>query len=204
MHPNQTKNTRTRIIDATITLSSRYGLSGLSIRKITNEVGIKESSLYNHFRNKESLLNAILEEAERELKSWTLPVEAIDKTLLANGPEGFLRKGLMRYKEYWDDPRRARIWSLMMMEQYRNERVASIILAETQRIIGFNETAFLRMVDRGFIRPYNPHFLSELFSHTLLSLHREYAVRVLHNRNPDEIEHRMFEWIRHFVDMIGR
>ena len=204
MNPRQPRNTRTRIIDATIKLSSEYGLSGLSIRRITKEAGIKESSLYNHFRSKESLLNAILDEAERELKSWTLPVEAIDKTLLANGPEGFLHKGLLRYKEYWDDPRRARIWSLMMMEQYRNDRVASIILVETERIIRFNEAAFRRMVERGFVRPYNSRFLSELFSHTMLSLHREYAVRVLHNRNPDEIEHRMLEWIRHFVDMIGR
>ncbi|MGB2959915.1 MAG: TetR/AcrR family transcriptional regulator [Bacteroidota bacterium] len=197
-------DTRKRILDVTIKLSSESGFAGVSIRKIARGVGIKESSLYNHFQSKEALLNAALDEAEREFCSLTLPSDAIEGMISGNRPEEFLRKGLNRYKGHWNDPRMSRVWILMEMEQYRSERVASIILRETDRIIRFNETVFKMMIERGLVKPFNARFLAELFSRTMLSLHGDYALSILHKRPPDEIEQRMVAWIRHFVDLISR
>ncbi len=202
--PSQPSSTRNRILDVTIRLSSQSGFAGVSVREIAKGVGIKESSLYNHFQSKEALFNAALDEAEREFCSLTLPTDAIEGMISGNRPEEFLRKGLIRYKGHWNDPRMSRVWLLMEMEQYRSERVASIILRETDRIIRFNETVFKRMIERGHIKPFNARFLAELFSRTMLSLHGDYALNILHNRPHEEIEQRMVAWIRHFVDMISR
>ena len=41
--------TKERIIDQALDLFSRKGYDGVSVRDISGAVGIKESSLYNHF-----------------------------------------------------------------------------------------------------------------------------------------------------------
>ncbi len=38
------------------------GYDAVTIREIASEVGIKESSIYNHFKNKQDILNKIIEE----------------------------------------------------------------------------------------------------------------------------------------------
>ena len=48
--------TKERIFDTFINMTSRLGYENTSIREITNKVGIKPASLYNHFENKEKLL----------------------------------------------------------------------------------------------------------------------------------------------------
>ena len=53
--------TKEKIFDAAIDLFSEYGYTGASIRGIAVSVGIKESSIYAHFINKEDILNHILD-----------------------------------------------------------------------------------------------------------------------------------------------
>ena len=57
------KNTKEKIFDVSIDLFSQNGYDGVSIRQIAQiakEVGIKESSIYNHYQSKESILESIL------------------------------------------------------------------------------------------------------------------------------------------------
>jgi len=53
--------TKEKIFDAAIDLFSEFGYNGASIRGIAASVGIKESSIYAHFINKEDILNHILD-----------------------------------------------------------------------------------------------------------------------------------------------
>ena len=50
-------NNKEKIFHVSIDLFSKYGYDGVSIRKIASEVGIKESSIYNHYKSKESILD---------------------------------------------------------------------------------------------------------------------------------------------------
>ena len=54
-------NNKEKIFLVSIDLFSRYGYGGVSIRQIATNVGIKESSIYNHYKSKESILDAILD-----------------------------------------------------------------------------------------------------------------------------------------------
>ena len=51
------QNTKEKIFEVSIDLFSQYGYDGVSIRQIAKEVGIKESSIYNHYPSKESILD---------------------------------------------------------------------------------------------------------------------------------------------------
>ena len=53
-------NNRDKIFDVSVDLFSEFGYDGVSIRQIAGEVGIKEISIYNHYKSKESILDSIL------------------------------------------------------------------------------------------------------------------------------------------------
>ncbi len=54
--------TRDKIIYEALSLFSVHGYEAVTIREIASAVGIKESSIYNHFENKRDILNKIIDE----------------------------------------------------------------------------------------------------------------------------------------------
>ena len=52
-------NTKEIILQVALSLFSKKGYSGVSIRDISKEVGIKESSIYNHFKNKQEIFQTL-------------------------------------------------------------------------------------------------------------------------------------------------
>ena len=56
--------TRDKILNETLTLFSENGFNGTSVEQIAEKVGIKAPSLYNHFKGKEDILNALIDTAE--------------------------------------------------------------------------------------------------------------------------------------------
>lgn len=69
----QTKmTTKERITDEALTLFSRHGYNGTSVKSIANAVGIKDSSIYKHFKTKREIVDAIVEQIfEVHRKKWT-------------------------------------------------------------------------------------------------------------------------------------
>src|SRR3989475_13278205 len=57
----RTALSRERVLDAAITLADREGIEALSMRRLGQEVGVEAMSLYNHVRNKEELLNGMVD-----------------------------------------------------------------------------------------------------------------------------------------------
>lgn len=53
-------NTKDIIFKSAIDLFSKHGYIGTSVRKIAKQSGIKESSIYNHYKNKKEILDSIL------------------------------------------------------------------------------------------------------------------------------------------------
>ncbi len=56
--------TKQKILDVSLDLFSQKGFSAVSIRDICKSVGIKESSVYYHFKNKQSIFNELLQRFE--------------------------------------------------------------------------------------------------------------------------------------------
>jgi TetR/AcrR family transcriptional regulator, fatty acid metabolism regulator protein len=50
-----------QIVQASLTLISSHGLKGLSIAGIASRVGLVPSAIYRHFKNKEQVIDAILD-----------------------------------------------------------------------------------------------------------------------------------------------
>ena len=57
------KNTKERIWQEALTLFAEHGYDGVSVKEIAQAVGIKDSSLYNHYKSKQEIFDTILIEA---------------------------------------------------------------------------------------------------------------------------------------------
>ena len=82
-------NTRERIIEAALALFSQRGYGGVSIREIARAVGLRESSLYNHFASKRAIFDAIVDacfqRAQEYFQDHALPFRQGDDTALYQG-----------------------------------------------------------------------------------------------------------------------
>ena len=69
-------STADRILDAAEDLFAEKGYSATSLGDVADRVGIRSPSLYNHFRNKEALYQAVL---ERLLAEFSVPMEKLSR-----------------------------------------------------------------------------------------------------------------------------
>ena len=75
---DQSPTTADRILDAAEDLFAEKGYSATSLGEVADRVGIRSPSLYNHFKNKEALYQAVL---ERLLADFSAPLMELE-----NGP----------------------------------------------------------------------------------------------------------------------
>jgi AcrR family transcriptional regulator len=67
--------TRAHIVDAALRVMDEEGLDAMSMRRIAREVGVEAMSLYNHVRDKEDLLDGVV---ERVMQDFRFPVASED------------------------------------------------------------------------------------------------------------------------------
>ena len=60
--------TRERVLEAAIRLADESGIESLSMRKLGQELGVEAMSLYNHVKNKDEVLDGIVEAVVREVE----------------------------------------------------------------------------------------------------------------------------------------
>lgn len=80
--------TKESILYTALGLFSERGYEGVSMRDLAREVGIKASSIYNHFSSKEDIFNSLLLEMERRYE------EAVREIRV---PEGDLQDVALQY-----------------------------------------------------------------------------------------------------------
>lgn len=158
-------NTKQKILKASSTLFSEHGYKGTSVRKIASEVGIRESALYNHFKNKEEIFLSVAKEI------FTSPFSTSDEDIKESAMKGkaFLQKFAMQYKLLTFDKNNENMFRLLMIELFANKELREQFMDEfhTQNIKMLSE-AFFIMMQNNLIRSSDPmmvayEFLSTLF-----------------------------------------
>ena len=194
--------TKERILEAAAELFARRGFPGVSIRDITRTVGIKESSLYNHFRHKEALLEAVLDRMESEFAARAAAEEALRSRIGATTAERFMRASFGRFMEFWRDPLRISLWLVVSMEQYRNERAGRLVLDETRRVVTLAASTFATMGRMKKIRPLDPNMLAEIYAGTLRGMQLEFGILMSAGKDTSGVKRRMDRFISFFAALI--
>ena len=127
------KNTKERIFDVSIDLFSQYGYDGVSIRQIAKEVGIKESSIYNHYQSKESILESILAFYINEMIKEEAPVMQSRDNLDMDFDQ-FYKEGSDRFISKLSEEKMMKITRIFLVESYHNEKIKNFV---KDAIIGY-------------------------------------------------------------------
>lgn len=90
----RTSLSRERVLCAAINLADREGIDSLSMRKLGQEVGVEAMSLYNHVRNKDDILNGMVDVVFSEID---LPSNGADWSTAMRQRAISARQALLRH-----------------------------------------------------------------------------------------------------------
>lgn len=124
-------NTKERIMDVALHMFSEKGYEATSIRNICSEVGIKESTLYYHFKNKQDILDSLVTKFKNHIAELLSHIDEIpDKAYLndVKTPDDPASRIMETYMmdSYLFDPFCNLMIRLMMIEQFHNEELREL------------------------------------------------------------------------------
>lgn len=126
-------NTKKKIIEEALILFSEKGYSDVYVNDIAKAVGIKAPSLYKHFKNKQEIFNAILEELKENYTKHAIAI-GIDgnNTNMDAGiyteisEEAFIEIGKNLFLYFLHDSHMKLFRKLLTIEQFRDSELADL------------------------------------------------------------------------------
>jgi AcrR family transcriptional regulator len=169
--------TKQKLLHTAIGLFAKQGYDGASVRDITREVGIKESSFYNHFTSKDELLSTMYNEFNAFMESVHPSEEIVEKAVAAYNVKELLMR---RLDDYWVSSVKAdigKLWFTISMEQYRDSRAGELVIKETERMIRMHALLFRKMMESGRIPADDPDKVSVNFVYAMRAITGSNLVR---------------------------
>lgn len=155
--------TKERITEEALTLFAEKGYKGTSVKNIADAVGIKDASLYNHFRSKQEIFDSIVELISKHISelSQTLGIPQYDKpdtpasdyfiNLDLDGLKKITRESFVFYLT---DSYISRFWRVAHMEQYTNPQIYTMFRKIfMEDAISYQEKLFQEMMEQGVFYP---------------------------------------------------
>ena len=197
-----TNPTKIKIIEVSIDLFSLRGYSGASIRDITKLVGIKESSLYKHFKNKDEILETIFLNFRTETDKLLPPMEYADRIVESMSLAAFLERGMENFLKHIDDGITQKIWRMMYIELFRHPMAQDIYQNHImKRTVDCLAIIFEKMVQKGKMASLDPRTMAIEYQYCSISWILEYTMMKTDGHNTDELERRIREHVKFFADL---
>ena len=167
--PGYDSKTKNNILEEATKLFAIKGFGAVSIRDIAKAAGIKESTIYYHYDNKDALLADIMARFERGyrhyfdwLKDANRKAESLDELM-----------GNMFNKEFLEmlDPAGCFGMSLALKEQHSNESARQSVFELFYRhSVESMKTDFDRLVEKGVIPPSDTKTIATLFMSCVMTM----------------------------------
>lgn len=115
--------TKEQILNNALNMFAKSGYTAVSIRDIAKTVNIKESSIYYHFRNKQDILDSLVDKYESHIKELTNMLQAAMSGM--DSMRSFSWDWLREYyfEQYLFDTFCNQMMRFMMIEQFHNENM---------------------------------------------------------------------------------
>jgi len=126
-------DTKQKILDEALTLFSEKGFANVFVNDIAERVGIKAPSLYKHYKSKQAVFDAIIDEMnhrfEQQAEALTIngTDPAVDAEVYRNMDEDHLVKlGTDLFKYYLHDSYTKRFRKMLTIEQFQDKELARV------------------------------------------------------------------------------
>ena len=172
------RDTRTALLDAAQERFATAGFVGTSIRDLASAVGIKESSVYNHFASKQAVLDAVLARADERLaqigNQFGIPLDdaAAATPIYQDIPIERLEEIAVGFLNLWlHDQDFVAARRILTLEQYRTpeagQRLRAMLVDEP---LAFQSALFAELIRREFFRPADPTAVALAFWGPILAI----------------------------------
>lgn len=193
-------DTKHRILDEALTLFSQKGYANVNVGEIADRVGIKAPSLYKHYKNKQAIFNAIIEEMNNryEMQAKSLQISGMNPSVDASiythiSEDSIVETGKNLFLYFLHDEYTNRFRKLLTIEQFHNVDFARKYSG--QYIDGpqsYHKMLFGTMVAAGVFRP------SDIDIMTLQFYSPIYMLLTLCDREPDREKEALELLDKHF------
>jgi len=195
------RNTKQAILEESLRLFSEKGYEGTSVKDIANAVGVKDSSLYKHYKSKQEIFKKLLEEMDKRFEEtvafYTLPQGEIEKVAKQYGENDleWLKKAVEAVFRFFTDDAYAREFlHLLMMEQFRNNQAAELFNDWfIDGALGFQTALFQQMMEEGYFKKADPRTVAVQFYGPIFLIILMYDAKPKQREQTIELLHRHIE-----------
>lgn len=164
-------NTKKRILDEALTLFSEKGYANVFVAEIAEAVGIKAPSLYKHYKSKQDIFNAIIEEmkAGYEKQAQALDMDgsnpASDADFFADISEDRLvETGVSLFMYFLHDEYSGKFRKMLTLEQFKNKELAELYTAQyNNNPLSYQSALFGMLSACGTLKQENPQIMALQF-----------------------------------------
>jgi AcrR family transcriptional regulator len=175
-------NTKQRILNTAINLFAEKDYNSVSIREIAKEVGIKGSSIYNHFESKEDILDAILGyhmEASNAVFNGYFEMPKISHEVEHQSLEEILLGSMLTSFKFMEFPNMDKIFKILSKEQLNNDKIRNFFL--NQYIISPRvelEKIFKELINKNMVKQTDEKQLAaEFHGYVIYKFYENYMLR---------------------------
>jgi hypothetical protein len=169
-------NTKEKILDEALTLFSEKGYANVFVGDIAERVGIKAPSLYKHYKNKQAIFDAIIDEMNRRFEEQAKAMQingndaAKDAGIYKSMPEDRLLKlGREFFLYYLHDDYNRKFRKMLTIEQFHDKDLGRVYsklyvddpLSYQGMLFGFMVTAGVLKTDN--VQVMTLHFYAPIY-----------------------------------------
>lgn len=155
-------DTRNKILKISLDLFSKRGYSAVSIRDICKEVGIKESSVYYHFKNKQAIFDELLSHFQDiSIEMMEQLDKEVTKGFSISGDNFYDNVCCSFFEKYFLDDYCNKVIRLLLIEQLCNEEVR--IVYDTwmfKEPLAFQSKVFSLLMEMAYIKDCDSHYMA--------------------------------------------
>ena len=161
-------DTKHRILDEALTLFSEKGYANVYVADIAEKVGIKAPSLYKHYKNKQSIFDAIIEEMSRRFleEAGALQINGADAVVDSEiyrhiSEEQLIALGNNLFKYFLHDDYTRRFRKMLTIEQFHDKKLADTYMKQyVDDPLSYQGMMFGLMVSSGVLQTENVEIMT--------------------------------------------
>lgn len=159
------RNTKQEILNAALELFSVQGYEATSISQIADAVGIRKASLYSHFKNKQAILDSLVEQvlAQYHKQSLFSPQNEAARRF-PQTQEEVAAMVLNHVHFILHTPYVSKARKMLVIEQFRNPDLAKLQTKQNYTdVMGYFTSLMTTLIRRGVLAGDDPELMAMQF-----------------------------------------
>jgi len=193
--------TKEKILKHALRLFSSKGFKATTVRDIAGAIGVKQSALYNHFKNKDEILENLIQNLTSSAIATLFDHK--DTSELHKEKKGLLMSIATTFKLLSFDRQNEGLYKLLMQEIFRNERIREIYNEHYyQENVKKLSGIFFEMMQEEIIESSDPLLLANEFFSPLFFYQMQITLLKLDNKSTSSVVSLFEKHVEYFWDNI--